>query len=93
MDREAKRAYMREWRKNNPTYYKDRYVEMKEDEEKYNHHRERIKKWSKDNPDKIKAYMKKDYAKKARRTYYYKNKLKKRNANNLPNTDNPGTVE
>lgn len=87
MDKEAKREYMREWRKNNPNYYKDKYLEMKEDDEKYSHYRERIKNWTSENPDKIKAYMKKDYAKKARRKYY----IKKRNANNIPDTNKPGT--
>jgi len=86
-DREAKRAYMKEWREKNPTYYKDKYVEMKEDEEKYTNYRERIKNWTSNNPDKIKEYMKKPYAKRARHKYY----IKKRNANNLPDTNQPGT--
>jgi len=89
-DREAKRLYQREWRKNNPDYYKGKYLEMKDDEDKYTHYRERIKNWCSENPDKIKEYMKKPYSQKARRAYYYKKKELK-NANNLPDTDNPGT--
>jgi hypothetical protein len=88
-DREAKREYMRKWREANPTYYKDKYSEMKEDEDKYSSYRERIKKWCSENPDKIKSYMKKPYAQRARHKYY----IKRRNANNLPDTNNPGTIE
>ena len=88
-DKEQKREYMRNWREQNPHYYKKRYEELKEDDEKYSKLRKRIKQWSSNNKDKIKEYMKKDYAKKARRTYYFKNKNKKLN-DNLSNTDNPG---